>query len=53
MRTTKEVWKNTDKLKCPNCRSVRLFKDGFLHGKQRYKCKKCGAVTIAPKGGKR
>ena len=47
----REHWKNTDKLRCPKCRSTRLFKDGFTHDKQRYRCKNksCGAVTIAPK----
>jgi len=47
------AWKNVEKLRCPRCRSVRLRLAGFWHKKQRYECKRCGAFTIAPKGGKK
>ena len=43
-------WKNVKKLKCPQCGSTRLYKDGIAYKKQRYCCKKCGRTTIVPKG---
>jgi len=37
-----------DRLGCPNCYSIQLIKSGFEHGKQRYKCKRCGHRTVFP-----
>lgn len=47
-----EMWRNPKNLRCgdPDCKSTRLRKDGFVHGKQRYRCKKCGKYTIIPYG---
>ena len=37
-----------DRLTCPNCFSVQLIKSGVEHGKQRYRCKRCGSRTVFP-----
>ncbi|MCP3659930.1 MAG: IS1 family transposase, partial [Bacteroidetes bacterium] len=29
------------KTECPKCNNANCIKDGFMRGKQRYKCKKC------------
>ena len=29
------------KSECPKCHNTNCIKDGFMRGKQRYKCKKC------------
>ena len=29
------------KIECPKCNNANCIKDGFMRGKQRYKCKKC------------
>jgi len=49
--TQADRWRNPERYRCPapKCGTTRLFKDGFVHGKQRYKCKNCGCRTIAPK----
>lgn len=46
------IWKNKNNLRCadPDCKSTRLAKDGFVRGKQRYRCKRCGRYTIIPYG---
>jgi transposase-like protein len=46
----RDVWVNSEHWRCPQCRSVKLFKCGFVHGRQRYQCKNCDSVTIKPKG---
>ena len=46
---TADRWRNKAGIRCPKCRSTKLYKDGFVHKKQRYHCNKCGSVTIAPK----
>ena len=46
-------WRNTDKLKCPYCKSTQLARDGKSKGQQRFLCKKCGHRTIVPRGGKK
>ena len=33
-------------MKCPNCDSNRLWKNGRHRGKQRYKCFECGRQFI-------
>ena len=38
----------SDRLGCPNCYSIQLIKSGWEHGKQRYKCKRCGHRTVFP-----
>ena len=48
-----DAWKNTAGYRCPKCKSIHLFKDGFVHHRQRYKCGKCEGVTILPIGMKR
>ena len=35
-------------LACPNCYSVQLIRSGWEHGKQRYRCKKCGHRSVYP-----
>tara|TARA_Y100000401_G_C8320707_1_gene225102 strand:- start:1099 stop:2292 length:1194 start_codon:yes stop_codon:yes gene_type:complete len=35
-------------LRCPNCYSGQLCKQGMANGKQRYGCKKCGHKTVFP-----
>ena len=35
-------FKSSDGINCPKCVSEENVKIGFLKGKQRYKCKKCG-----------
>ena len=37
-----------DRLGCPNCYSIQITKSGVEHGKQRYKCKRCGSRTVFP-----
>ena len=32
----------SDLMWCPKCESDQYVKNGFLRGKQRYKCKRCG-----------
>jgi len=43
-------WSNLEGYQCPRCGSTHLRKDGFVHHKQRYRCKNCGLATIAPLG---
>jgi len=31
-------------MKCPQCRSSNLRKDGYQNGKQRFECKDCGRL---------
>lgn len=33
--------KSTEQLSCPRCASPSYRKDGFIDGRQRYRCKKC------------
>ncbi len=35
-------------LACPNCYSVQLIRSGWEHGKQRYRCKRCGHRSVYP-----
>ena len=35
-------------LACPNCYSIQLIRSGFEHGKQRYRCKRCGHRSVNP-----
>ena len=37
-----------DRLGCPNCYSIQITKSGVEHGKQRYRCKRCGSRTVFP-----
>jgi len=46
----RDAWKNTARYRCPKCKSIQLFKDGFVRGVQRFRCKKCDTVTILPIG---
>ena len=50
-----KVFKNPNKLRCPECNSTRLGLSGDKPSEggkraQRYVCKVCGTVTIYPKG---
>lgn len=52
-----KIFRNPQGLRCPECNSTRLGLSGekpSIGGKPRprYVCKKCGTVTIYPKGGK-
>lgn len=38
--------------KCPNCKSKRYVKSGFVKGKQRFKCKECNYHFTVSKTGK-
>jgi insertion element IS1 protein InsB len=34
-------------MKCPNCESSKIVKNGFIHnGKQNYRCKDCGRQFV-------
>tara|TARA_Y100000592_G_C5449160_1_gene307747 strand:+ start:456 stop:1670 length:1215 start_codon:yes stop_codon:yes gene_type:complete len=35
-------------LACPSCYSLQLIRSGWEHGKQRYRCKRCGHRSVHP-----
>ena len=37
----------SNNIKCKFCGSEKLVKNGFMEGKQRYKCKECGRNPIS------
>ena len=37
--------------KCPKCRQKEKVKNGFMRGKQRYKCKNCGCNYTGGRNG--
>jgi len=40
-----------EKKKCPKCRRTEKVKNGFMRGKQRYKCKNCGCNYTGGRNG--
>lgn len=54
MQKQKSGWKNEikklDKLKCPKCKSKRIYRYGLKPTKngekQRYQCRRCGHVWV-------